>query len=73
MIEIGLDGGKNGVLWVLKGLGSFGSSSLVSSNILIRDGISSNIRKGLESMSASIVNEKSDGKNRCNVEEFHYF
>ena len=46
MIEIGLDGGKNGVLWVLKGLSSFGSSSLVSSNILIRDGIGSNIRKG---------------------------
>ena len=45
MIKIGLDGSKNGGLWVLKSFSGFGSGSLVSSNVLIRDGVGSNIRK----------------------------
>ena len=62
MVKIGFDGSEDSLLWVLKGLSSFSSGGFVSSNILIRDGIGSNIRKGRESMGARIVNEKSDGK-----------
>ena len=46
LVEIGFDGSEDSLLWVLKGLSSFSSGGFVSSNILIRDGIGSNIRKG---------------------------
>jgi len=46
LIKISLDGGEELRLWVLGNFSSFRSGSLMSGNILIRDGIGSNIRKG---------------------------
>jgi len=62
LLEISFDGSEESSLWVLLGLGGFGSGSFVSSDVFIRDGIGSNVRKSFKSESASIRNEKSDGK-----------
>tara|TARA_B110000238_G_C15996193_1_gene382375 strand:- start:81 stop:392 length:312 start_codon:yes stop_codon:yes gene_type:complete len=62
LLEISFDGSEESSLWVLLGLGGFGSGGFVSSDVFIRDGIGSNVRKSFKSESASIRNEKSDGK-----------
>jgi hypothetical protein len=85
LIEVDLNGSKNGGLWVLEGLGGFSSSGLVSGDILIRDGIGSNIWEGRDELGVvwvvGVVSHGREGSslgggdekgNGGGCQEFHY-
>jgi hypothetical protein len=84
LVEIGFDGSKSLWLWVLEGLSSFRSGGFMSSNILIRDGIGSNIRKGRDVLIwvwVVVVSHGREGStfragneegNNGRCQEFHY-
>ena len=77
LIEVGLDGGEELGLWVLLNLGGFGSGGLVGSNILIGDGISSNIWESsnvLNRVWVVVVSLDSSGSGDKSAisQEFHY-
>jgi len=70
LIKISLHWCKELSLWVLKYLSGVSSGSFVSSDVFIRDGISSNIWESWEFESTRLINEKSNCER--NGEEFHY-
>tara|TARA_B110000503_G_scaffold104319_1_gene155632 strand:+ start:208 stop:750 length:543 start_codon:yes stop_codon:yes gene_type:complete len=78
LVEVSLDGGEELSLWVLLNLGGFTSSSLVSSDVLIGDGISShiwesgNVLNGLWVVVVSL-DSSSSGDESAISQEFHYF
>jgi hypothetical protein len=77
LVEVVFDGGHEFSLWVLLNLGSLSSSRLVSSNILIRDGVGSNIWEGrnvLNGVWVVVVSGDcgSRGDESAISQEFHY-
>jgi len=77
LIEVGLDGGEELSLWVLLNLSSFSSGGLVSSDVLIGDGIGSNIwesRNVLNRVWVMVVSlDGSGGGDKSAIsQEFHY-
>jgi hypothetical protein len=79
LVEVTLDGGKELSLWVLLNLSGFSSSSLVSSNVLIGNGISSHIWESRDVLNGVWVvmvvslNSSSSGDKSAICQEFHYF
>ena len=78
LVEIALDGGEELSLWVLLNLSGFGSSRLVSSDVLIGNGISShiwessNVLNGVWVVVVSLDSSSSGDKSAIS-QEFHYF
>jgi len=78
LVEVALDGGEELSLWVLLNLSGFGSSRLVSSDVLIGNGISShiwessNVLNGVWVVVVSLDSSSSGDKSAIS-QEFHYF
>ena len=78
LVKVGLDGGHELRLWVLLNLSGFGSSRLVSSDVLIGNGISSdiwessNVLNRVWVMVVSLDGSGSGDKSAIS-QEFHYF
>ena len=78
LVEVTLDGGEELSLWVLLNLSGFGSSRLVSSDVLIGNGISSdiwessNVLNRVWVMVVSLDGSGSGDKSAIS-QEFHYF
>jgi len=78
LVEIALDGGEELSLWVLLNLSGFGSSRLVSSDVLIGNGVSShiwessNVLNGVWVVVVSLDSSSSGDKSAIS-QEFHYF
>ena len=77
LVEVSLDGGEELSLWVLLNLSGFGSSGLVSSDVLIGNGISSdiwessNVLNRVWVMVVSLDGSGSGDKSAIS-QEFHY-
>ena len=77
LVKVSLDGGEELSLWVLLNLSGFGSSRLVSSDVLIGNGISSDIwesRNVLNRVWVMVVSlDSSGGGDKSAIsQEFHY-
>ena len=78
LVEVTLDGGEELSLWVLLNLSGFGSSRLVSSDVLIGNGVSShiwessNVLNGVWVVVVSLDSSSSGDKSAIS-QEFHYF
>ena len=77
LVEVSLDGGEELSLWVLLNLSGFGSSGLVSSDVLIGNGISSDIWESsnvLNRVWVMVVSlDGSGGGDKSAIsQEFHY-
>jgi len=81
LVQVELDSGEHLQLWVLLHLGSLGSGGLVGSDVLIRDGIGSNIWEGGHVLGGAwvvvvVVSHESRGRSSGNKsavsQEFHY-